>query len=276
MSLKSKRLGSLADIFQSELLDGTIRKIKLDKISPSEIQPRSERLKGVEELAESLRTDGLLQPIVVKKDNPDDTFRIIAGERRYHAARILGWEEIECKILSKNEKDTYRIAVIENLQRENLSPFDEIEAFRILKNKFSYSDSELANLIGKSRNYLNEILSVSNLTQEQIQECKKVGLDSKNILIQASQAAKRGDFNEFISKFNSGKLKTVKEAKLFNQEKAKNKTTRIENDESSINIYRNGENLTLKTKNNKFLDEIELEILSIAKQKGIKILNPKL
>ena len=69
MSLKSKRLGSLADIFQSEVLEGTIRKIKLSKILPSERQPRGDR-KSVEELANSIMTDGLLQPIVVTKIRP--------------------------------------------------------------------------------------------------------------------------------------------------------------------------------------------------------------
>jgi ParB family chromosome partitioning protein len=102
MSSKSKKLGSLADIFESEVLEGTVRKIRLSKITPSEIQPRSERLKGVEELAESLRVDGLLQPILVTKDS-DDSYKIIAGERRYHAANRLGWTEIECKIFNKNE-----------------------------------------------------------------------------------------------------------------------------------------------------------------------------
>ncbi|MDX1961151.1 MAG: ParB/RepB/Spo0J family partition protein [Leptospiraceae bacterium] len=261
MSLKSKRLGSLADIFQSELLDGTIRKIKIAKISPSEIQPRSDRLKGVEELADSLRTDGLLQPIVVRKNENDDSFKIIAGERRYHAARILGWEEIECKILSKNDKDTYRIAVIENLQRENLSPFDEIEAFKILKNQFDYSDSELAGLIGKSRNYMNEILSVSNLSPEQLQECKSSGMDTKNILIQAAQASKKGDFEEFINRYKSGSLKTVKDAKEFNQTKVEKKDQELIQEMPKPNpkttIKRVGKSLIVESNNKILLDKIE-------------------
>ena len=90
MSLKSKRLGSLADIFQSEVLEGTIRKIKLSKILPSERQPRGDRKKSVEELANSIMTDGLLQPIVVTKAEQEETYKIIAGERRFHAVSQLG------------------------------------------------------------------------------------------------------------------------------------------------------------------------------------------
>lgn len=216
MSSKTKKLGSLADIFQSEVLDGSIRKIKISKISPSEIQPRSERQKGVEELAESLRTDGLLQPILVTKDN-EDNYKIIAGERRFHAARLLGWNEIECKILNKNEKETYKLAVIENLQRENLSPYEEIEAMTILKEKYNYTDQELGSLFGKSRSYMTEILSVSQLTPIELEACKEAGIDNKNLLVQAVQASKRGDFEPFLEEVKSGKVRTVKEAKSFNK-----------------------------------------------------------
>ena len=217
MSLKSKKLGSLADIFQSEVLDGSIRKIRLSKISPSEIQPRMERQKGVEELAESLKVDGLLQPILVTKDPTNDSYKIIAGERRYHAAKLLGWEEIECKILNKNEKETYKLAVIENLQRENLSPYEEVEAMTILKDRYHYTDQELGSLFGKSRSYMTEILSVSNLSPKELEACKEAGIDSKNLLVQAVQASKRGDFDSFLEQVKSGNVRTVKEAKTFNK-----------------------------------------------------------
>lgn len=217
MSLKSKRLGSLVDIFQAETLEGSIKKIKLSKISPSENQPRKDRMKGVEELASSLRTEGLLQPIIVTKSENLDQYKIIAGERRYHAARLLGWQEIECKILNKDEKETFKIATIENLQRENLSPYEEIEAFSFLKQQYSYSDGELAEIFGKSRNYMNEILSVQAMPQEEILLCKEAGIDTKNLLVQAAQSYKKGTFSEFLDSFRQGSLRTVKDAKKFNQ-----------------------------------------------------------
>ncbi len=217
MSLKSKRLGSLVDIFQAETLEGSIKKIKLAKISPSDNQPRKDRMKGVEELASSLRTEGLLQPIIVTKSENVDQYKIIAGERRYHAARLLGWQEIECKILNKDEKETFKIATIENLQRENLSPYEEIEAFSFLKQQYGYSDGELADIFGKSRNYMNEILSVQSMPPEEILLCKEVGIDTKNLLVQAAQSYKRGNFSEFLDNFKQGNLKTVKDAKKFNQ-----------------------------------------------------------
>lgn len=217
MSSKSKRLGSLADVFQAEKLEGTIRKIRLDKIRPSESQPRQERKKGVEELAQSLDRDGLLQPILVTKQADEEFYTIIAGERRYHAANLLKWPEVECKILDKDAKETFRLAIIENLQRENLSPYEEIEAMTHLKTSFSYTDLELGNLFGKSRSYMTELLGISSLSKEDLKVCKDAGIESKNLLVQAASAAKKGTLKDFLEKFNSGELKTVKDAKTFNR-----------------------------------------------------------
>lgn len=228
MSSKSKRLGSLADVFQAEKLEGTIRKIRLDKILPSENQPRQDRKKGIEDLARSLDKDGLLQPIIVTKQNPEDeNYKIVAGERRYHAAKQLGWAEIECKILDRDEKETFRLAIIENLQRENLSPYEEVEAMSHLKNSFKYTDQELGTLFGKSRSYMTELLGISNLSKEELRSCKEAGIESKNLLIQAVAASRKGTFSEFLNLFQTGALKTVKDAKSFNREEENLSTPKI-------------------------------------------------
>ncbi|MDL5247143.1 ParB/RepB/Spo0J family partition protein [Leptospira weilii] len=230
MSSKSKRLGSLADVFQAEKLEGTIRKIRLDKILPSENQPRQDRKKGIEDLARSLDKDGLLQPIIVTKQNPEDeNYKIVAGERRYHAAKQLGWAEIECKILDRDEKETFRLAIIENLQRENLSPYEEVEAMSHLKNSFKYTDQELGTLFGKSRSYMTELLGISNLSKDELNFCKEAGIESKNLLIQAVAASRKGTFSEFLSLFQAGALKTVKDAKSFNREEENLFTPKITN-----------------------------------------------
>ncbi|MCE9499063.1 MAG: ParB/RepB/Spo0J family partition protein [Leptospira sp.] len=217
MSSKSKRLGSLADVFQSEKLEGTIRKIRLDRIAPSTIQPRTDRKKGVEELASSLKAEGLLQPIVVTKSENEELYKIIAGERRFHAAKMLSWTEIECKILDRNEKETYRLAIIENLQRENLSAYDEIDAISHLKSLYGYTDSDLGSIFGKSRNYVSELLGIAGLSKRELELCKSAQINSKNLLIQAAHAAKNGGFPDFINLYTKGELKTVKDAKEFNK-----------------------------------------------------------
>lgn len=217
MSSKSKRLGTLVDIFQAETLEGTIKKIRLEFIQPSQNQPRIDRKKSVEELAESLKNNGLLQPILITKREGTDKYVIIAGERRFHAAKSLGWMDIECKILNKSEKETYKLAIIENLQRENLTPYEETEAIAFLKNSYNYTDQELAELFGKSRSYMTEILSISTLKKEELDVCKDNGINTKNLLVQAAQASKKGDFSKFIEQIKNKEIKTVKDAKKFNK-----------------------------------------------------------
>lgn len=254
MSSKSKRLGTLADVYRAESLDGTIRKIRMDRISPAEHQPRQERKKGIEELASSLAQEGLLQPIVVSKSRTDENYQIIAGERRFHAAKSLGWPEIECKILDRPEKEIYKLAIIENLQRENLSPYEEIEALHYLKQLHSYSDSDLGGLFGKSRNYMSEILSIASLSKEEIKLCKDKDIQSKNLLVQAAQASKKGSFQEFLDLYSQGQLRTVRDAKEFNR--AEKKEALPKEGISPFQIKRNGNQISITSEDEILLGEI--------------------
>lgn len=213
MSSKHKKLGSLADIYQSQNLDGTITRIRIDRIHPSQEQPRQDRTAGVEELAASIQTDGLLSPIVVTRDG--DSYRIIAGERRYHAMKSLGWTEAECRIISREQRDYYRIALIENLQRENLTAGEEARALLHLKNQEDYSDQELASLVGKSRNYVTEILGIASLPEEVLEECRAAGIESKNFMIQVVQAYRKGTWQDFVEQIKQGNIRTVRAARDF-------------------------------------------------------------
>lgn len=184
-------------------------------IEPSPDQPRTTFDDTIQSLAESIKTEGLLQPIVVTKEGTK--YRIVAGERRYRAATLLGLGEIECRILRKNAKDTYRLAVIENLQRENLDAIDEAKAFRKLKSEYGYNDSDLAKIVGKSRNYVNEILSVADIPSTWLTKAKTAGMESKNLFIQFAQAVKSGTGDHFLDAYQSGAVKTVAAAKDFNK-----------------------------------------------------------
>lgn len=216
MSSKTKRLGTLADIYQKERLDGTITRIKLGKIAPSSEQPRRDRTMGVDELAESIKRDGLLSPIVVTRSGAD-TYRIIAGERRYHALKKLGWQEAECRIISREERDYWRISIIENLQRENLSPEEEAAALARLKKQEDLSDAGLAQMVGKSRNYITEILGIAQLPEEVLAQCREAGIDNRNLLIQVVQAYRKDSLPAFLAAYRAGQIRTVRSAREFNQ-----------------------------------------------------------
>lgn len=214
MASKSKKLSFAADIFEQDI-EGIIRKIPMGDIEPSPDQPRTTFDDTIQSLADSIKTEGLLQPIVVTKEGTK--YRIVAGERRYRAATLLGLGEIECRILRKNAKDTYRLAVIENLQRENLDAIDEAKAFRKLKSEYGYNDGDLAKIVGKSRNYVNEILSVADIPATWLTKAKTAGMESKNLFIQFAQAVKSGTGDHFLDAYQSGGVKTVAAAKEFNK-----------------------------------------------------------
>jgi len=106
---------------------GPIEDIDTSSIRPSTICLRSATT-GIEELSQSIKTVGLLQPLVVR--NRNDSFEIVAGNRRYHACRKLGWRKISCHIVELDDKTAYEVSMIENLQRYTLSPLEEGIAFR--------------------------------------------------------------------------------------------------------------------------------------------------
>lgn len=214
MASKNKRLNVAAGIFKQSI-DGVIRKISLSDIIPATNQPRQNKEVNIKSLANSLVEEGLLQPIVVTKKN--DKYLIVAGERRYRAAKMAKWQEIECRILDKSDRDTYRLAVIENLQREDLEPFEEASAFKKLKLEFTYTDQELASIIGKSRNYITEILSIADIPKNWQDKAIKIGISSKNMLVQYALALRANNANEFLAQYKTGHLTTVKDAKNFNK-----------------------------------------------------------
>ena len=215
MASKTKRLGSLADVYQAQNLDGTITSIRLDRIHPSEEQPRQNRTQGVDELAESIRVDGLLSPLVVTKDG--DSYRVIAGELRYLALRKRGKESAECRIISREERDYWRIAIVENLQREDLSAEEEAQALLRLKKQDQLSDEGLAKLVGKSRNYITEILGIAQLPEDVLAECQSAGIDNRNLMIQVVQSYKKGTVADFLEAYRQGTVRTVRAARDFNR-----------------------------------------------------------
>lgn len=222
MASKLKKLSVAADIFDQDI-EGMIRKIPLSEITPSHEQPRKNVDVNLESLAQSIREEGLLQPIVVTKVN--EKYTIIAGERRFRACRLAGLTEVECRILKKNASDTYRLAVIENLQREDLDPFDEAESFKKLKDEYQHTDGQIAQIVGKSRNYISEILSIAEIPSTLLKQAKDSGVTSRNLLIQLAQAAKAGTEKDFLHAFNQGEIKTVASAKKFNQTRKKQELT---------------------------------------------------
>lgn len=140
--------------------------IAVEDIVANPFQPRKkfdeENLKS---LAESIKRKGVLQPVlVVKLDN--GKYQLVAGERRFRATKIAGLAEIPAIVTEIGEKDQLEIAILENIQREDLNPIEEAEAYKRLMNEFSHTQEELSEILGKSRSHIANILRLLTLPED--------------------------------------------------------------------------------------------------------------
>jgi len=137
--------------------------LNIDQIELGKYQPRKnfdeEKLR---ELANSIVNNGLVQPIIVNA-NGDGKYQIIAGERRYRACKMVGLKEIPVIIKNLSDKEILEIALIENIQRQELTAIEEAEGYDRLMKEFGYSQSELADAVGKSRSHVANLLRLNNL-----------------------------------------------------------------------------------------------------------------
>jgi len=141
-------------------------------IKPNPLQPRDDfNSQSLEELTQSIKEKGILQPILVRKQG--DVYELIAGERRYRAANSLNLKEIPVIVRNVDDRDSLELALIENIQRENLNVIEEARAYQYLIDKFAVTQEELSDVLGKARATVANILRLLKLPQEIQDEIKK-------------------------------------------------------------------------------------------------------
>lgn len=149
-----------------EISKNSIEQISVGAIEANPFQPRqvfdNEQLQA---LAESIKSKGVLQPILLKKLS-DGSYQLIAGERRFRASKIAGLTEIPAIILNITEKEQLEIAILENIQRENLNPIEEAESYKRLMQEFSYTQENLSKILGKSRSHIANMLRLLTLPEK--------------------------------------------------------------------------------------------------------------
>jgi len=168
-------LGAL--LATDDIENNGILEIKINDIEPNTNQPRKnfddEKLS---QLAESIKQHGVVQPIIVKKEG--DIYRIVAGERRWRAARIAGLTTIPVIVKELTNKQLMEVALIENLQREDLNPIEEAEAYNRLITEYNMTQEEISKTIGKSRSAVANSLRLLNLCEEVLEYLKNGELTS--------------------------------------------------------------------------------------------------
>ena len=159
-----------------------VLQVPLAKILPNPYQPRKEfDEQGLKELADSIRENGVFQPILVRKRKTGQGYELVAGERRLRASKLAGKDSIPAIVVDFNDKQMMEISLLENIQRKDLTPIEEAEAYDQLIRKLGYTQDELAKRIGKSRSNVTNILRLLNLPGE----VKKLVNDGKLAYTQA-------------------------------------------------------------------------------------------
>jgi ParB family chromosome partitioning protein len=157
------------------------RLIPIEDIAPNPDQPR-QALGDLEELTASIREKGVLEPLLVRRVGTK--YQIIAGERRYRAAVEAGLGELPCVIRETSDAEMMELALIENMQRKDLTPFEEADGLRVLAETYGYTHETMAEKIGKSRSTITEALSLAAMPEDVRQLCRRADIQSKSVLLQ--------------------------------------------------------------------------------------------
>lgn len=161
-----KGLGALITERPEEMDDSShVIEVDINKIEPGQGQPRKNFDKEkIEALAESIKEHGIIQPLIVTKEN--DIYYIIAGERRWRAARTAGFKTVPVIERNASPKEIVELALIENVQREDLNPIEEAEAYERLINDYNLTQEQVASIVGKSRPAVANTLRLLNFTED--------------------------------------------------------------------------------------------------------------
>ncbi|MGH9650226.1 MAG: ParB/RepB/Spo0J family partition protein [Terriglobales bacterium] len=181
------------------------RMIAIEELQPNADQPRKDRgdLRG---LIDSVREKGVLEPLLVRHLPESGKYMIIAGERRYHAARAAGLREVPCIEKDADDSETLELALIENLQRKDLTPFEEADGVHALATRLGLTHDEIAKRIGKSRPTITELFTLRAIPDEIKALCIEKGILSKSQLLQVARQPSEAKMRNLVRLFALGMM----------------------------------------------------------------------
>ena len=181
------------------------RMIPIEKVRPNPDQPRK-NIGDVRELCDSIREKGVLEPLLVRYIPREDTYYIISGERRYHAAKAAGLHELPCIEKIADDAETLELALIENLQRKDLTPFEEADGLQRLADQFDYTHDDIAKKIGRARSSVTETLTLRVIPDAIRRTCIEKGIASKSVLLQVARQPSEKKMRELLQRIVQGGL----------------------------------------------------------------------
>jgi ParB family chromosome partitioning protein len=169
------------------------RMLPIEQLDPNPTQPR-QVMGDLSELMASIAEKGVIEPLVVRQRG--GRFQIVAGERRYQAAVQIGLREVPVVIRDADDHEAIELALVENLQRKDLTPFEEADALHSLGQRCSYTHDELARKLGKSRTAITESLALVKLPEEVRNLCRLADISSKSLLL---EIVRQGDVPKMMA-----------------------------------------------------------------------------
>ena len=194
------------------------RMIPVEKVRPNPDQPRK-ALGDLRELTDSIRQKGVLEPLLVRYVPREDAYYIISGERRYHASRAAGLREVPCIEKIADDAETLELALIENLQRKDLTPFEEADGLHRLAEQFDYTHEDISKKIGRARSSVTETLSIRAIPDPIRKLCADKGVLTKSLLLQVARQPNEKKMREMVQRIVQGGL-TRDEARRVRKEES--------------------------------------------------------
>ncbi len=248
-----KGLGrGLSSLIGETKVETNTNKLSLSDIVPNKYQPRKIfDEENLDDLTKSIKERGVIQPIIVRKsDSNNEKYEIIAGERRWLAARKAGLHDIPVVVTEADDLKSLEFAIVENVQRHDLNPLEEAQGYKKLIDDFSYDQEKVSKFIGKSRSYITNSLRLLNLPQEVLSliENREISAGHAKVLVGLENAS-------FIAKKIVEKKLSVRQAenfvKIFKKTSQKIKHKNDPNIKSLETIIEDKIGLKVKIKNNK-------------------------
>jgi ParB family chromosome partitioning protein len=182
--IKMKHDHHLVDEISMRTKTPVTRNIPIEKIIANQLQPRKD-MGDLKELTESIREKGIIEPVIVRPR--DGHFEIIAGERRFRAAKQAGMSEVPCIEHDIPDNEALELSIVENIQRKDLNVFEQAQSIMALAEMYGYTHEEIALKIGKSRVTVSELIRVTDLPAEIRQKCLEMGINSKTFLLELTK-----------------------------------------------------------------------------------------
>ena len=182
--IKMKHDYHLVDEISLRTKTPVTRNIPIEKIITNQLQPRKD-MGDLTELTESIREKGIIEPVIIRPK--EGHFEIVAGERRYQAAKLAGMSEIPCIEHDIPDNEALELSIVENIQRKDLNVFEQAQSIMSLAEIYGYSHEEIAKKIGKSRVTISELIRITDLPIDIKQKCLEMAINSKTFLLELTK-----------------------------------------------------------------------------------------